>query len=85
MDECQPLLGGGAAGETAQGAGTVYGLTKMAPKEGAPKKESFKKEDSFIGKSLADKELQAFKEDVQDLPDQASMVTRCRLSRRNPC
>ena len=29
--------------------------------------------ESFIGKSLQEKELQAFKEDMEDLPDQASM------------
>ena len=29
-----------------------------------------------MGKSLQEKELQAFKEDVEDLPEQASMVRK---------
>ena len=38
------------------------------------KKEQDKnKNESFIGKSLAEKELEAFKEDVEDLPEEASM------------
>ena len=70
------LTAGG--GETAQGSGTVYGLTKMGPKDGDVKLEDDEKppppaNESFIGKSLQEKELQAFREDVQDLPEQASL------------
>jgi G patch domain and KOW motifs-containing protein len=68
-------------GETAQNkATTVYGLTQMGPKDEEAKalyefakKEGDKNRESFIGKSLAEKELDAFKEDVEDLPEQASI------------
>ena len=66
----------GGKGETAQGGDVVYGLTKMGPKDGdEPKAEPETKpaQESFIGQSLAEKELQAFKEDVEDLPDQATL------------
>tara|TARA_B100000405_G_scaffold283577_1_gene229239 strand:+ start:3856 stop:5337 length:1482 start_codon:yes stop_codon:yes gene_type:complete len=64
-----------AKGETAQ-HDVVYGLTKMGPKdEDTPKAKAEEKpaQESFIGKSLAEKELQAFKEDVEDLPEQATL------------
>ena len=64
-----------AKGETAQ-HDVVYGLTKMGPKDGdTPKAKAEEKpaQESFIGKSLAEKELQAFKEDVEDLPEQATL------------
>ena len=68
-------------GETAQGNKTTYGLTRMARKrqrtkagyETKKKEQDKNKNESFIGKSLAEKELDAFKEDVEDLPEQASM------------
>ena len=68
-------------GETAQGNGTTYGLTKMGPKddkanvsyENKKKEQDKNKNEPFIGKSLAEKELEAFKEDVEDLPEQASI------------
>jgi len=68
-------------GETAQGNKTTYGLTRMAPKddeakvryENKKKEQDKNKKESFIGKSLAEKELDAFKEDVEDLPEQASI------------
>ena len=68
-------------GETAQGNKTTYGLTRMAPKddeakvryENKKKEQDKNKNESFIGKSLAEKELDAFKEDVEDLPEQASI------------
>ena len=66
----------GGKGETAQGGDVVYGLTKMGPKDGdEPKAEPETKpaQESFIGQSLAEKEHQAFKEDVEDLPDQATL------------
>ena len=61
-------------GETAQGNGTTYGLTKMGPKddkanvsyENKKKEQDKNKNEPFIGKSLAEKELEAFKEDVED-------------------
>ena len=68
-------------GETAQGNKTTYGLTRMAPKddeakvryENKKKEQDKNKNESFIGKSLGEKELDAFKEDVEDLPEQASI------------
>jgi G patch domain/KOW motif-containing protein len=68
-------------GETAQGSNTTYGLTRMGPKdddakaqyENKKKEQDKNKNESFIGKSLAEKELEAFKEDVEDLPEEASM------------
>jgi G patch domain/KOW motif-containing protein len=64
----------GGKGETAQSGDVVYGLTKMGPKGGDVRPISrAQPEDSFIGKSLAEKELQAFKEDVEDLPEQATL------------
>ena len=68
-------------GETAQGNKTTYGLTRMAPKddeakvryENKKKEQDKNKKESFIGKRLAEKELDAFKEDVEDLPEQASI------------
>ena len=65
----------GGKGETAQAGDVAYGLTKMAPKDGQhrPRATTANPEDSFIGKSLAEKELQAFKEDVEDLPEQATL------------
>ena len=62
-------------GEVAQ-KGVTYGLTEMGPKDGsaAPKKSNEDRaRESFIGRSLQEKELQAFKEDMEDLPNQASM------------
>ncbi|OUS43800.1 G-patch nucleic acid binding protein [Ostreococcus tauri] len=64
-----------AGGELAQ-QGVAYGLTKMGPKHGAvaaEKSDRDKAGESFIGKSLHEKELQAFKEDMEDLPEQASI------------
>tara|TARA_B110000977_G_scaffold53537_2_gene72806 strand:- start:306 stop:1757 length:1452 start_codon:yes stop_codon:yes gene_type:complete len=69
----------GGKGETAQAGDVQYGLTKMGPKDGGggPTGGTTNKralpEDSFIGKSLAEKELQAFKEDVEDLPEVATL------------
>ena len=48
----------------------------MGPKGSTPAKgrsDEERAKESFIGKSLQEKELQAFKEDMEDLPDQASM------------
>ena len=62
-------------GEVAQ-QGVSYGLTKMGPQgDDAPKRttQEDRSRESFIGKSLQEKELQAFKEDIEDLPNQASM------------
>lgn len=61
-------------GEVAQ-HGVAYGLTKMGPQgTDAPKKmNEDRSRESYIGKSLQEKELQAFKEDIEDLPNQASM------------
>lgn len=62
-------------GEVAQ-HGVSYGLTKMGPQGGDAtlrKTTEDRSHESFIGKSLQEKELQAFKEDMEDLPDQASM------------
>lgn len=64
-----------SGGEVAQ-HGVSYGLTKMGPKGSTPAKgrsDEERAKESFIGKSLQEKELQAFKEDMEDLPDQASM------------
>ena len=64
----------GGKGETAQSGDVVYGLTKMGPKGGDERPISrAQPENSFNGKSLAEKELQAFKEDVEDLPEQATL------------
>jgi G patch domain/KOW motif-containing protein len=41
--------------------------------ENKKKEQDKNKNESFIGKSLAEKELEAFKEDVEDLPEEASM------------
>lgn len=64
-----------SGGEVAQKGVLNYGLTKMGPKDSVEPEES--KDDrgreSFIGKSLQEKELQAFKEDMEDLPEQASI------------
>ena len=62
-------------GEVAQ-QGVSYGLTKMGPQgDDTPKRttQEDRSRESFIGKSLQEKELQAFKEDIEDLPNQASM------------
>jgi len=67
----------GGKGETAQAGDVQYGLTKMGPKDGDARSgdgaAARGAQDSFIGKSLAEKELQAFKEDVEDLPEQSTM------------
>ena len=67
----------GGKGEIAQAGEVQYGLTKMGPKDGDahPGDGAAARgvQDSFIGKSLAEKELQAFKEDVEDLPEQSTM------------
>mmetsp|Transcript_14895 Transcript_14895/g.36013 ORF Transcript_14895/g.36013 Transcript_14895/m.36013 type:complete len:489 (-) Transcript_14895:1573-3039(-) len=63
----------GANGATAQHGDVVYGLTKMGPKPGAERKESKPAQESFIGRSLQEKELQAFKEDLEDLPEEATL------------
>jgi G patch domain/KOW motif-containing protein len=68
----------GGKGETAQAGDVQYGLTKMGPKNGEahPNDGAVRgagAENSFIGKSLAEKELQAFKEDVEDLPEQSTL------------
>lgn len=64
-----------AGGEVAQ-KGVTYGLTKMGPKDGnfvERKSDEDRARESFIGRNLQEKELQAFKEDMEDLPEQASI------------
>ena len=66
----------GGKGETAQSGNVAYGLTKMGPKPGSALAVASRAPDagdSFIGRSLAEKELQAFKEDLADLPEQATL------------
>ena len=64
-------------GETAQSGDVAYGLTKMGPKPGsalAVASESSRRGGLLHpGRSLAEKELQAFKEDLADLPEQATL------------